>query len=39
MVHTAEFLARLQGISLDELAQATTRAAVGFFGLAGISGA
>ncbi len=36
MVHTAEFLARLKGISLDELAQATTRTAHEFFGLDGL---
>jgi len=36
MVHTAEFLARLKGISLEELAQATTRTAHKFFGLDGL---
>ena len=33
MVHTAQFLAQLKGVSLDELAQATTRTAVEFFRL------
>jgi TatD DNase family protein len=34
MVHTAGFLADLKGMSLQDLAQATTRNAVKFFGLA-----
>ncbi|MEN6428374.1 MAG: TatD family hydrolase [Phycisphaerales bacterium] len=34
MVHTAQFLAQLKGISLDDLAKATTRTAIEFFGLA-----
>jgi TatD DNase family protein len=33
MVHTARFLAELKGISLEELAQATTRTAIEFFHL------
>jgi TatD DNase family protein len=33
MVHTAEFLAHLKGVPLDDLAQATTRTAVEFFHL------
>lgn len=33
MAHTARFLAELKGISLDDFAQATTRAAVEFFRL------
>ncbi|MEN6337085.1 MAG: TatD family hydrolase [Phycisphaerales bacterium] len=35
MVHTAQFLAQLKGVSLEELAEATTRTAMGFFGLTG----
>jgi len=38
MVHTGEFLARLKEISLDDLAEATTRTATEFFGLAGAGG-
>jgi TatD DNase family protein len=34
MVHTAKLLADLKGVSLDDLAQAITRNAVEFFGLA-----
>ena len=33
MVHTARLLADLKGVSLEDLAQATTRNAVQFFGL------
>ncbi len=33
MVHTAQFLAQLKGISLDDLAAATTRTARGFYRL------
>jgi TatD DNase family protein len=33
MVHTAQFLAELKGVSLDELAQATGQTAASFFGL------
>lgn len=33
MVHTARFLAGLKGTTLDDLAQATTRTAAGFFSL------
>jgi len=33
MVHTARFLAQLKGVSLDDLAQATTETAVRFFHL------
>lgn len=36
MVHTARCLANLKGVDLDNLAQATTRNAVKFFGLAGL---
>ncbi len=35
MVHTANLLAELKGVSLEDLAQATTRTAVGFFRLTG----
>jgi len=35
MVHTARLLAALKGVSVDDLAQATTGNAVKFFGLAG----
>ncbi len=34
MIHTAEFLAELKGVSLDELAAFTTRTAIEFFHLA-----
>jgi len=34
MVHTAKLLADLKGVTLDDLARATTRNAVEFFGLA-----
>ncbi len=34
MAHTAKLLADLKGVSLDDLARATTRNAIGFFGLA-----
>lgn len=37
MAHTAQFLARLKGMSLDDLAKATSRNAVGFFGLAKVN--
>jgi len=37
MVHTARFLADLKGVEVDHLAQATTRNANEFFGLAGSS--
>jgi len=36
MVHTAQLLADLKGVTLNDLAQATTRSAVEFFGLAGL---
>lgn len=35
MVHTAQLLAQLKGVSLEELAEATTRTAVEFFHLKG----
>ena len=35
MIHTARFLAQLKGVSLEDLAAATTRTAVGFFRLQG----
>jgi TatD DNase family protein len=35
MVHTAQFLAQLKGVSLEDLAEATTRTAIGFFLLTG----
>jgi TatD DNase family protein len=35
MVHTAGFMARLKGVSQEDFARATTRTAVGFFGLTG----
>ena len=38
MVHTAQFLATLKGVSLADLAQATTQTAEAFFRLAGPAG-
>ncbi|HSV99387.1 MAG TPA: TatD family hydrolase [Sedimentisphaerales bacterium] len=35
MIHTARFLAQLKGVSLEDLAEATTRTAFGFFRLQG----
>jgi TatD DNase family protein len=35
MIHTARFLAQFKGVSLEDLAEATTRTAVGFFRLQG----